>query len=145
MRVMLDTNVVLDVLLKREPFVQDSVAVWRAIDEGRLVGHVSATSITDIFYVARRLTDLETAHEAVRICLEAFEICPVDRQVLDRANHLSGRDFEDNVQIACAEALDLEAIVTRNTQDFAFASMVVFTPTALLDHLQSVASDENKV
>jgi predicted nucleic acid-binding protein len=57
MRVLLDTNVVLDVLLNRDPWVQDSAAVWQASDQGRIVGHVVASTITTVFYVARRLAD----------------------------------------------------------------------------------------
>jgi predicted nucleic acid-binding protein len=82
MRVLLDTNVLLDVLLKRDPWVTECSAVWQAHDEGQVVGHVMACAITDIFYIARRLAGLETAHTAVRICLEAFEICTVDHQAM---------------------------------------------------------------
>jgi hypothetical protein len=84
MRVLLDTNVLLDVLLKRDPWVIESSAAWQAHDEGQVVGHVMACAITDIFYIARRLAGLETAHTAARICLEAFEICAVDHQALER-------------------------------------------------------------
>ena len=52
MHVLLDTNVVLDVLLKRAPWVTESMAVWQANDEGRIVGNVLASAITDIFYIA---------------------------------------------------------------------------------------------
>ncbi len=135
MRVLPDTNVVLDVLLKRDPWAAHASAIWKAIDEGRLAGCVTASTITDIFYVARRLTDLETAQEAVRICLDAFEICAVDRQVLEHANSLRGSDFEDNLQIACAEASDLDAIVSRDVEGFAAAPMAVYTPAALLERL----------
>lgn len=57
MRVLLDTNVVLDVLLKRQPFVEQASALWQACDEGQLVGYITASSLTDIFYIARRITD----------------------------------------------------------------------------------------
>lgn len=59
MRVLLDTNVVLDVLLNRETWVKDSAAVWQASDQGRIIGHITATTLTDIFYVSRRLADLD--------------------------------------------------------------------------------------
>jgi len=88
MRVLLDTNVLLDVLLKRDPWVAESSAVWQAHDEGQIVGHVMACAIADIFYIARRLTALEIARTAVRI-------------------------FEDNLQIGCASLAGLDAIVTR--------------------------------
>jgi predicted nucleic acid-binding protein len=128
MRVLLDTNVVLDVLLSREPWLADASALWQATDEGRLTSFVTATTLTDIFYVARRTVDLAHARQAVQVCLEAFEIVPVDRGALERAQQLSSPDFEDNVQIACAEAGKLEAIVTRDLVSFAASPLPVWSP-----------------
>ncbi len=90
----------------------DSQAPWQAVDEGRLTACLPASSLTDIFYVARRLTDIARAQQAVQICLDALEIGLVDRSILERAQMLSGSDFKDNVLIACAELNGLEAIVT---------------------------------
>ncbi|MBI3912854.1 MAG: PIN domain-containing protein [Chloroflexi bacterium] len=135
MRVLFDTNIVLDVLLKREPWVTDASALWQANDEGRIVGYVAASALTDIFYVARRLAELDTARAAIRVCLESFEICTVDRQTLEHANELVGNDFEDNLQIACATLADLDAIVTRDQPDFSVAAMPVYTPAELLARL----------
>lgn len=139
MRVLLDTNVLLDVLLKRDPWVTESSAVWQAHDEGQIVGHVMACAIADIFYIARRLTALETARMAVRICLEAFEICAVDRQALEQAWALPESDFEDNLQIACASLAGLDAIVTRDKKGFKAAEVPVLTPAELLTRLSQLA------
>ncbi|HLB46163.1 MAG TPA: PIN domain-containing protein [Anaerolineales bacterium] len=95
MRVLLDTNVVLDVLLRRDPWLKE--ALWQANDDSRLVGYISASTLTDIFYVARKLAGLDAARRAVRICLDAFEICPIDRSTLELAAALSGADFKDNL------------------------------------------------
>lgn len=127
--------VVLDVLLDRVPFVADSSAIWAACDSGRLVGFLSASTLTDIFYIARRATDITTARTAIGLCLAAFEIAPIDRQTLEHATTLLGNDFEDNVQIACATRAGVEAIVTRNGDDFVHAPMSVLTPTELLAQL----------
>jgi predicted nucleic acid-binding protein len=140
MRILVDTNVVLDVLLKRDPWTVSASAMWKAIDDGQLVGYITASTITDIFYVARRLTALDTAQEAVQTCLDAFEICAVDRQILERAINLAGKDFEDNLQIACAEADDLDAIVSRDLEGLASTSITVLTPDSLLEHLRSASS-----
>jgi predicted nucleic acid-binding protein len=135
MRVLLDTNILLDVLLDRAPFVGDSSAVWDACDTGRIVGYIPASTLTDIHYIARRAADLATARIAVGLCLAAFEICPVERATLERAAALPGNDFEDNVQIACALIAGLDAVVTRNTSDFAAAPILVLTPAALVAQL----------
>lgn len=136
MRILLDTNVVLDVLLKREPWQVEAAALWQAVDAGSLVACVPASAITDIFYVARRLTDTTRARQAVQVCLDAFTIGSVDRAVLERAQMLSGSDFEDNVQIACAESNALDAIVTRNLRDYAASPIAVWSPAECLKRLK---------
>lgn len=135
MRVLLDTNVVLDVLLNRQPWVKDAAAVWQANDDGRIMAYLTASTFTDIFYIARKVTDIAGARQAVRTCLEAFEICDVTRHTLQLAETLPGNDFEDNLQIACATLQNLDAIVTRDKAGFQSLSMAVFEPADLLTKL----------
>jgi predicted nucleic acid-binding protein len=135
MRILLDTNVLLDVLLKRDPWVTQSSAVWQAHDEGQVSAHVMACAITDIFYVARRLVGLQTAQAAARLCLQTFEICTVDHQALEQAQALAGSDLEDNLQIACANLANLDAIVTRDKTDFKASAIPVLSPAELLTQL----------
>ena len=135
MRVLLDTNVLLDVLLRRDPWVVASSAVWQAHDEGQIAGQTIACAIADVFYVAHRLTMLETARTAAHICLEAFVICKVDHQILEQAQALPGSDFEDNLQIAFASLANLDATVTRDKKGFRVARMPVLTPAELLVRL----------
>ncbi len=136
MRVLLDTNVLLDVLLKREAWLADAQTLWQANDDGRLAAYLTATTLTDIFYVARRLTDVQRARQAVQVCLDAFEIAPVDRVILERAQQLSGADFEDNVQIACAESIGLDAIVSRDKESFQGSTLAVWLPSECNQQLQ---------
>ena len=136
MQILFDTNIVLDVLLNRQPWVTESAAIWQANDDGRIDGFFVASALTDIFYIARRLTDLENAHKAIRICLEAFQVCPVDRETLELAASLAGTDFEDNVQIACAQIANLDAIVTRDTDGFEATSISTLAPAELLAQLE---------
>lgn len=136
MRVLLDTNVVLDVLLKRKPWQAAAAALWQAVDGGRLTAYIPASAVTDIFYVARKLTDLVRARQSVQVCLDAFNIGTVDRAVLERAQALSGSDYEDNVQIACAEFNELDAIVTRNPSDYGGSPIVVWSPAECLKNLR---------
>jgi predicted nucleic acid-binding protein len=135
MRILLDTNVVLDVLLRREPWVSEASAIWKANDDGRMVAYLMASALTDIFYIARRLVGLEAARAAVQTCLEAFEFCPVDRHTLERAHVLSGTDFEDNLQMVCAEIAQLDAIVTRDPGDFKNSTITALTPANVLARL----------
>jgi predicted nucleic acid-binding protein len=120
------------ILLDRAPWVNEARVIWQAVDDGQLVGYLAATSLTNIFYIARRLAGLASAHTGVRICLEAFEVCTINRQLLEHASLQAGGDFEDNLQIACAEAYGLEAIVTRDPAGFQAASIPVLSPVEIV-------------
>lgn len=135
MRILFDTSIVLDVLLNRQPWVQDSSALWQAHDQGRLLGFITATTLTNIFYIARRQTDLQRAFQAVDLCLETFEVCIVDHPALKLARRLAGADFEDNLQIACAIQSQLDAIVTRDPAGFSSVTIPVYTAAQLLQEM----------
>lgn len=137
MQVLFDTNVVLDALLNRAPWGADAAACWKASDEGRIMGCLTASTLTDIFYISRRLKGIDIAQDAIRICLDAFAICLVDRQSLEHAIDLPSDDFEDNLQIACATLAGLDAIVTRDKKGFQGSTITVLTPTELLTQLNS--------
>jgi predicted nucleic acid-binding protein len=137
MRVLLDTNIVLDVLFERQPWFEESRAVWQAHDHGLVAGHLAASTVTDIFYIGRRLVGLDTAWAAIDTCLATFQFCPVDDNTLRSARALPARDFEDNVLIACASLTGLDAIVTRDVRDFRDAPILVLTPAQLLERVRS--------
>jgi len=132
-RALIDTNIVLDFLLQREPFYQDAELLFQAIDIGQVIGYVTATTLTDIFYIARRYTgSIETARQAVSATLIVMAICPVDRVVLESALNSNFVDFEDAVQVFSAVAQGLDAIVTRDVQDFARSPLPVLSVQELL-------------
>jgi len=138
MRVLIDTNILLDFLLEREPFKDDAEELFAAIDSGQIIGYVTATTLTDIFYIARKHTrSLELAREAVSSTLETMIICPVNRNVLEAAFASGLIDFEDAVQIYSAIAQDLDIIVTRDNKGFLSSTIQVFSVRQLLNQLQS--------
>ena len=99
------------------------------------MGCLTASSLTDIFYISRKLKGIDIARDAVRICLDAFAMCIVDRQALELAIDLPADDFEDNLQIVCAILAGLDAIVTRDKDGFQGSTIAVLTPTELLAQL----------
>jgi predicted nucleic acid-binding protein len=135
LHVLVDTNVVLDLLLARHPWLHDAQPMWDAHDAGHLVAYLSASALTDIYYVCRKLVGIDRAHQAMEACLQAFGILAVNRAILSAALSLPGGDFEDNVQIASAQAAGLALIVTRNTRDFAHSPILAVEPTGVLGHL----------
>ncbi len=134
-RILLDTNVVLDVLLDRQPFVDESRQIWQASDEGRFDGYVATFSIPNIHYICGRQSGAVAAQNAVDECLAAFEVCALYRECILAARRMPGPDFEDNLQIACAITDFLHGIVTRDPTDFAASPIQVYTPAQFLASL----------
>ncbi len=136
MRVLIDTNIVLDFLLQRSPFFQDAELLFQAIDTGQLIGYVTATTLTDIFYISRKHTrSVEQARQAVSETLIAMVICPIDRAVLESAFNSGLVDFEDAVQIFGAVAQGLDAILTRDNKGFLSSPIPVLSIQELLQQL----------
>jgi predicted nucleic acid-binding protein len=128
MRVLLDTNVVLDVLLRRGPWLAQAETLWDASRAGTLESCINASSLTDIYYISRRLVGREKARQVVRACLDVLTILPVDASLLEAAFGVAASDFEDGLQIAAAKRSSLDAIVTRNVADYAASEVPVFLP-----------------
>lgn len=137
MRVLLDTNVVLDVLLARAPFEEEARQLWEALNRNQIDGYIRASTVTDIFYIARKQTDRAKARGFIQICLDALEVCTVDKQTLQNAVSLAGDDLEDNLQEACAITYGLDAIVTRDKRGFQSANLPVLAPSEVLTQLNA--------
>jgi predicted nucleic acid-binding protein len=141
-RVLIDTNILLDFLLQREPFFQDAELLFDAIDSGLVIGYVTATTLTDIFYIAQKHTrNIEKARQAVSEILTVMTICSVDRSVLESAFNSGLTDFEDAVQIFCAVVQGLDAILTRDKRGFLSSPIPVLSISDLLQQLGSKNSD----
>ena len=136
MRVLFDTNILLDALLAREPFVSDAAFLLEAVESKRIEGFISATTLTNIHYLVRRQTkSTETAITAVTRLLALMDVCTVDRQVLEQAILLKLANFEDVVQVACAISTGVEVIVTRDVSGFAGSPILVLSPRDLRTQL----------
>ena len=140
MRALLDTNIVLDVLLQRMPWQIEAEAILLAVREERLVCSVAALTVTNVFYVARRLVGLERARSIVRDCLQTLEVLDVGRRELEIADSFPGSDLEDNLQIAVAIVEGVDLIVTRDRTGFLKSPVTVLTPFELLTVLNSSRS-----
>ncbi|GAB4236300.1 MAG: PIN domain-containing protein [Elainellaceae cyanobacterium] len=128
MRVLIDTNVVLDFLQEREPFVENAARLFECIDAGEIEGFIAATTITNIYYIVRRAAGRAVAQDAVTQILSDLNICTVDLEVLEQALALDFEDFEDAVQYACAVAYSADAIVTRDATEFTNSEVLVVLP-----------------
>lgn len=139
MRVMLDANVVLDVLLRREPFHEPAGQLLSRAERGDIQGYICASVVTTIFYLARKVVGLDQAHRQVRTILSILDVAPVTGAVLQEAADSNMSDFEDAVVAASARQMQVGAIATRNERDFAKARVSVYSPASLLVLLDASA------
>lgn len=130
-RVFIDTNVVLDFLLEREPFVEDAVKLFAKIDASEIIGFIAATTITNIYYIIRKAAGVKVAQDAISQILIDLHICTVDKNILEIAVALNFQDFEDAVQYACAMKSVVDVIVTRDVSGFLGSEILVILPGEL--------------
>ena len=135
-KVLLDLNVLLDVFLYRAEFLAESAAVLQANYEGRLNGCVSAASLGTVFYVVRRNAGYDRAKVVVSECLDSFTIIPIARSTLELALTFPGRDYEDNLQIACAVEDQAEGIVTRDPRGYSTSPIPVLSPSEIIARIE---------
>jgi predicted nucleic acid-binding protein len=133
MKIALDTNIVLDVLARREPFFEQSQAVVRLVSEGKAEGAVTANAITDIYYILRRHLDKEAVKAALRGLMELLEVAAVTGGECRAALDLAMDDYEDALLACCVRNWGAGCIVTRNAKDFANSPVRALTPGEFLD------------
>jgi predicted nucleic acid-binding protein len=142
MNVLIDTNVILDVLLGREPFAEQSAKVVFLSEKAVIDGYVSASAATDIFYIVHKeFQDKDKAYETVEKLFKAVKVAAVDGETIDGALELRWNDFEDCVQFVVAHGLDAAYIVTRDRNGFKDSAITPVTPADFLDVLKHGESD----
>ncbi len=133
MRVMIDTNVLLDVLIHRDAFFDDAKAVLKLCEDRIIQGFVSASAITDIFYITRKaLGSIEDTYQVIDSLLNIIRVLTVTNEDVLLAFQTKARDFEDCLMAVCARSNHCDGIVTRNKKDFVNFGAALYTPAELL-------------
>lgn len=134
MRLMIDTNIFIDVLTNREPFAQMSIAVLKLCENQTIQGFLSATTITDIFYLLHRyLHDNELVYKKIGYILDIVGVLPVTGDDVLNAYLKKASDFEDCLLAECALANGCQGIVTRNKKDFLMFGVPLFSPDEIIN------------
>ena len=132
MVVLIDTNVLLDVLLARELFYQDSLAVLRLVESGIAKGWIAANSVDNIYYIARRHLSPEQTKRLLKTLLQVVNIASPGKKELMWAIDSGMADLEDAIQAACAVKVKAKAIITRNEKDYVHSPVPPIPPAELL-------------
>jgi predicted nucleic acid-binding protein len=132
---LLDTNVIVDVALERQPYFSDSETVLSLVEQGQIEGYISATTFSDLYYIIRKDKGRNLTLEFLSDISTFCRVATVDRAAIDMALTANFRDFEDAIQYSTAVINNLEAIVTRNPQDFPVTTLRILTPQQLIQAL----------
>ncbi|MDD3723708.1 MAG: PIN domain-containing protein [Lutibacter sp.] len=131
-KVLFDTNIILDIALKRESFFEDAFKLFSLIDQKKIIGSITASTITDIYYISKREKGHTESINFIKGLLEVVEVIGIDKDVIIKAFASEMQDFEDAIQTCAAELNEIELIITRNKKDFTNTSLKILTPREFL-------------
>ena len=135
MQVLIDTNVILDVLLNRNPFVQDAVKILK-IPEDNMQKFVSASAVTDIYYIAyQEIRDKIKVKDLIKTLIQVVHVADVAEANILAALNSDWTDFEDSVQNSVAESHNYDVIITRNKGDYNKSNLQLFSPKEFLEEI----------
>lgn len=134
-KIMIDLNVILDVLQKRNPFYETSAALLAAAEIGDVDGFISAHSVTTLFYLIQKGSSSSEARAAITNLMQFLKIGPVDQTTIEQALNLDYSDFEDAVQKMSAVQCRADYLITRNTKDYQPTLLPVIQPVDFLGTL----------
>ncbi len=136
MKVLFDTNVILDTVLARVTFIENAAYLFEAVELGKIQGFISAMTVTDIHYLVKRHTkSAEIAIATISKLLILMEVCAVARGIIQQAVDLGLSDFEDAVQVAAAMRAGLNAIITRDVAGFVGSPVPIMSPDEMVKQL----------
>ncbi|MET4082258.1 putative nucleic acid-binding protein [Pedobacter sp. UYP30] len=132
MNVLFDTNIFIDISLKRQPFYKDSFESLSKINGESIKGFILASTFTDIYYICKKNIGHAKTIDILIALINSINIVGVNYDTIIFALHSNFLDFEDAVQNAAAELNQIDIIVTRNVKDFNKSQIPTLTPTEFL-------------
>ena len=133
MKILIDTNVLLDVLCNRADFVQDALKIFKLCEVNRIKGCISVLSVPNIVYIMRKELDSERIKEIIKTITSIFAVASLRESDLLNATNAPFSDYEDALQAVCAQRIRADFIVTRNVKDFKNSPVPAITPAEFLE------------
>lgn len=139
MKILFDTNILLDVFLERESFYEASAISLSLAERDIVEGWLSGTTVTTLYYLLQKSLTRKAADTHLKNLLKIFHVAPVNRAVLVDAIDSNFSDYEDSVLHQSANHSRLDAILTRNQKGFKNSTLPVYTPKELLNSLDALS------
>ena len=135
MKILIDTNIIIDNALEREPFWNASEQVLSLIEKGTIAGYISASTFSDLYYIIRKARGRDWTLTYLKQLITFCQIATVNQAAIIMAFTTNFQDFEDSIQYSTAVVNKLDAIITRNPQDFPIITPRIITPEQLIVEL----------
>ncbi len=135
MKVLIDTNIILDVLCNRDDFADYSAKIFKLCEVKKITGYISALSIPNIVYIMRKELDSDKVKEILDKLTLIFSIVDLKGDDLKKATMLDFKDYEDAIQSAQANRIKANYIITRNLKDFTNSKVTAIKPSELIDRI----------
>ena len=143
MKALLDMNVIVDALQKREPMFAGSSNIIIAVADNRLQGYITSKAIADIHYFSRRQfagqenTD-KKARQVIEGLLQFLDIVDTTGEDCKKALIIENNDYEDAIMISSSVRTNMDCIITRNPKHFKTSPIPVYSPEVFLELLKPV-------
>ncbi len=135
MKLLIDANIILDVLQKRDPHYEYSALIWKLCETGKVTGHVSILTFMNIAYIMRKELTPEKIEDVYKALALIFYFEDLTKEDVDNALTMRLKDFEDAVQIQAAKRIEADFIITRNVKDFIKSPIPAYTPEELISRV----------
>jgi predicted nucleic acid-binding protein len=132
LKVLIDTNVLLDVLAERKPFYPDSARVWSLAESGRIDAYVAAISFSNCYHIVHKFSGRIKAEKAIRLLRDAFTPVDLTAQILNQSIDASFSDFEDAIQFHSGVHAHVACIITRDPDHFPKSPLSILSPSEFL-------------
>ena len=132
-KVLLDTNIVLDIALKRDPFYDESFHIFSLINKKKIKAYITTTSITDIYYIVKKKLNHNLSIQFIEDLISVVSLINVTEKTILSAIETKNNDFEDAIQFLAAHENSLNLIITRDKKGFLNSELKVLNPTEFLN------------
>jgi len=136
-KILIDTNVILDFALQRQDFGEDAKNLILFIGKNHIQGFITASSITDIYYVLKKAKGHDDTIVFLKNTLNIIKIIGVDETVIINALNSEIKDFEDAVQYETANQNNIKNIITRNKTDYKLSDLNIYNPKEFINQIEN--------
>jgi predicted nucleic acid-binding protein len=137
-KIFIDSDIILDVLSKREPFYNSAAILFSLIEKGKIKGYTSPIIFSNVHYVLRKRISKDNTITNLKYFKSLMDVLPVDKRAKESALDSEFDDFEDAIQDFCAEQNGTNYFITRNKIDYKKAQINILTAKEFLSMLHTL-------